>query len=306
MTEVASNDIPVRQNEQRAQDLLQASNVVYAKAKLLHRLQIYLTVGVPMIGSLCTLAWPNLRGVVAFLSLSIAILDPTAFDRIQRQVRRSAAKVQEEFDCSVLTLHWDKFSVGARLEPEEIRAYVARHPAGADQARLKDWYPKIVGQVPLHIGRIICQRTNLWYDSKLRREYSNWVLGVTVALCLVLIALSILTNSTVEGFIVGVLAPATPIIIFGLREFFRQRDAADLLDKLRTEAQGLWERALKGDCSDEECTALSRQFQNALFEHRRTSPLIFEWVYRRMRSNLEDQMTHGAEEYVGEYRAASR
>lgn len=295
------NDIPKIQNEAPQTDLLRASNVAYADAKRLHAFQTFLSVVVPLAGSVSTLVLPSMRGLVAIVSLTIAVADPTLLDRLQRTIRRAAAKIQEQFDCVVLDVPWDKFAVGSRLEPEEIHGYVLRHPPSADAARLKDWYPPAVGNVPINAGRVICQRTNLWYDAKLRRTYAGWVLGILLLACVGLVLAGFCLNLTVEALILSAVAPATPILMFALREFYRQRDAADLLDKLRGEADALWSRLIKGDCTGEECAVLSRQFQSALFEHRRTSPLIFEWIYRRMRSGLEGQMQHGAESYVKQF-----
>jgi hypothetical protein len=103
---------------------------------------------------------------------------------------------------------------------------------------------------------------------------------------------------TIESFVLTVLAPAAPILIWGLREYYRQRDAAEALERLKSEAEGLWDRAKTGQCADIDCAAQSRQFQNAIYEMRRRSPIIFGWLYRFHREGLEDQMKHGAEEFV--------
>jgi len=55
----------------------------------------------------------------------------------------------------------------------------------------------------------------------------HWILGITIGLSLLLMAFGILGRLTIESFVLTVLAPAAPIVIWGLREYYRQRDAAD-------------------------------------------------------------------------------
>jgi hypothetical protein len=38
---------------------------------------------------------------------------------------------------------------------------------------LKDWYPVSVGQLPIHEARLICQRSNIWWDAKQKLRYCN-------------------------------------------------------------------------------------------------------------------------------------
>jgi hypothetical protein len=294
------NQIPTIQNADAQLRLLRARRYTYLLGKRLLSLQVLLTVGVPVLGALGVLLWPSLKAYVATAALVIAILDVTLLDRVQRTLRKRAATMQEQFDCTVLELPWDKFTVGTKLDPETIHATASKHMAGADDPKLRDWYPAVVGDAPLYVARIICQRTNLWYDSKLRRQYGASVLGGTITLTVLLFVLGLIGGLTLESFVLAVLAPAAPIIIWGVREFFRQTDATGVLERVKSEAEALWDRARTGGCTEAECTAQSRQFQNAIFERRSTSPLIFDWIYKIQRSGLEEQMNKGAQELVGE------
>ena len=294
------NQIVTTENADAQIWLLRARRHMYAQAKRLLSLQMALTVGVPVVGAVCASIWPDLRGFVAFLSLTIAILDVTVFDRLQRALLKSAAKAQEQFDCVVLELPWDDFTVGAKLPPETIHAASSKHLMSKEDASLKNWYPVAVEQVPLHLARIICQRTNLWYDAKLRRQYGGWSIGLSVGLSLLLVVIGMVRGLTLGSFVLTVLAPAAPIIIWGVREYFRQRDTCEILDRLRSGSEALWQRAKTGACSEADGTNQSRQFQNAIYLRRSSSPLIFDWMYKVQRPRLEDQMNRGAEDFVRE------
>jgi hypothetical protein len=42
----------------------------------------------------------------------------------------------------------------------------------------------------------------------------------------------------------------------------------------------------------------SRELQDAIFNHRASSPLIFDWVYNFLRRRMEEQMNAGADQLV--------
>jgi hypothetical protein len=294
------NNIPTIQNQEPQQRLLWARRRLYTTGKRILAAQVILTLVVPILGSILSVWFTTFKPYVALISLVIAVLDPTIFDRWQKSIRSRAARLQEQFDCVVLQLPWDEFTAGRREEHETIHQLSAAFDPAHLDSKLLDWYPPIVGTVPLHLARIICQRTNLWYDGTLRRQYAGWALGLTIFLTLLLLGIAIYTGLTVETFVMGVLAPASPIIIWGLREHFRQRDTADSLDGLRHAAEALWERGRTGACAEEECTRQSREFQNGIFERRSSSPLIFSWIYNLRRNTLERSMNKGAEELITE------
>src|SRR5260370_26261826 len=129
------NQIPVIQNAEPQLRLLRAQRHLYQQAKHLLYAHFVLTVVLPMAGATATLFWPtvkgiDLKGVVALLSLAITVLDVTLLERFQKATRKKAAKLQEQFDCTVLELPWNKFTVGARVGPEAIHAAASKHLGG--------------------------------------------------------------------------------------------------------------------------------------------------------------------------------
>lgn len=299
-----ANNITGTQNEEQQLRLLRARREMYARAKTFLVAQLILTLAVPVAGAIFALFVPTLRPYVALAAILITVFDVTYLDRTQRRILKSSARIQEEFDCNTLELPWDQFTVGRRLEPETIHEAASKFARKKDDSSIRDWYPTAVAEVPLELARIICQRTNLWYDSKLRRHYGAIVLSVGVALVVVLAFSGLFAGITVAEFVVNLGAPAAPVLIWTLREFLRQRDTADQLDYLRGEAESLWDKAIAGTCSPDVCSAQSRKFQNAIFTRRATSPLIFDAVYWMQRPDLEGQMNEGAAHMVAKARSA--
>jgi hypothetical protein len=52
-------------------------------------------------------------------------------DRRQKTLIKRAANISEQYDCSLLDLFWNEFTVGERIETEDIhsaaKAYAKRH-----------------------------------------------------------------------------------------------------------------------------------------------------------------------------------
>ena len=298
------NQIAETQNAGAQQKLLGAATQVYSRAMVYLVSQFGLTVVLPAIGAFAAFYWHPLRPYVALFSLASAVADATILDRSYRRLLRLAAKIKEQFDCTVLDIPWSRVNVGSPVEYETIHEWGTAYDQQVRKAQLKDWYPKIVAGVPLHQARIICQRTNLWYDSKLRRRYGEIILIGSIGIVLALVVLGLMHELTVGEFVLNVMAPAAPILIWSAREYYRQIDTAEMLDQIRREAEALWIRARDGGCSSDDCSRDSRELQTAIYVRRATSPLIFPMIYKWLRPALEAQMNEGAEQFVRELRGA--
>jgi hypothetical protein len=287
------NKIPTLQNEEEPLKLLRARTHIYTRATRMMIVQLLLTVIVPGAGAVLVLFRPDFRAYVAAASLAIVIIDPLLLDRQYKILLKQAAKIAEQFDCTVLSLPWDQFTVGNRVDAEDIHAAARAYAAHHDDTKLLGWYPESVGAAPLHLARIICQRANLRYDSKLRRSYAVVIQIIAWALSCGLAIYGLIQNLQMRDLVLS-MAPAAPILAWAAREYYRQRDTADLLEDLKNEAEQLWTRARVGECDVPGCLQKSREFQNAIYTRRATSQLVMPFLYLIKRSRLEDEMNQGA------------
>jgi hypothetical protein len=291
------NQIAELQNHPDQLRLLRARAQLYNRASLLSLLQLFLTVIIPVVGAVYTIWHPDFRASVAALSLAIVAVDAFVLDRQQKLTIRRAAKVIEEFDCAVLELPWDSFTAGEMVETEDIHNAATAYSKSHDDAMLMNWYPALVAQAPLYLGRIICQRANLRYGSQLRRGYSA-VIGVSAALLLGFLTIGgFAQNLPMNDWVLSV-APATPILAWAAREYYRQRDTAEALEELLKHANKFWEQARSGECSIGDCAQKSRDFQNAIYSRRANSPHVLSYLYRLKRSKLEEEMHQAVAELL--------
>lgn len=295
------NSIPNDQNTQSQLDRLAAQRYLYAKAKKILGFQLTLTVPIIVILSILVAVCPNLKIWAALYAIFVSILDAAVLDSIQKSIRQEAAKIQELFDCDVLHLEWPTWKIVNPPDAELIHEVISKYKHNDfSYDALLDWYPKAVGELPLHIARIVCQRSNLRFDMSLRRRYSTWIIiaffifGVSVSL------IGVIGGMTMEKFLLTVMAPILPALLWGIREYKRQMAAVETLNHLKNYTESLWTNVTRSSLPAEQAETKSRHLQDGIFEHRRNSPLIFDWVYELLRSAHEEQMQKGAEELAEE------
>lgn len=298
------NNIIALQDAESQLRLLRARTQIYADATSLMVAQLCVSVGIPVVGALTTLLYPDARIYFAAIALLYLVLDPVWIDRAYKGLLKRAAKVCERFDVAVLEMNWNQFVVGDAVETEDVYQAAKRYGQERDAA-LRGWYPADVGDIPLHLARLICQRTNLRYDSQLRRNYSNYLMAGVAAVAILVGAVSLARSDTFGQWVLT-LTLLAPLFGWALREFYRQRDTADQLEELMKAAKKLWAEALAGQLSETDCADRSRELQDAIYARRVSSSLVVPIVYRLTRTRLEDEMHEGAADFLQEYQRRRR
>jgi hypothetical protein len=131
-------------------------------------------------------------------------------------------------------------------------------------------------------------------------SYTTMVAITIGALSFLVFVLGLIQGISLEKFILAVLGPLMPAFLWGIREYREQREAADGADRLKEYVEKLWSNALKGNLAPIQVESESRDLQNAIYDHRRSSPVIFDWIYHRLRTAQEEQMNKAAETLVAE------
>jgi hypothetical protein len=299
----AINDIPTKQNRPHLLALLRARKRTYKAAKLTQGVFVLLTIALPVVSVFLAPDHPHLKPYLALAALALLLVDTGIIERLQKDRMKRGAKLQEAFDADVLSIPWNRFVVGARVDPEDVHSASARLLTPKREAELLDWYATCVGEIPLPVARLICQRTNISYDARLRQRYGGALLLGTVALGLLLMIVGLAFDLNFSELLLTVLVPFTPVFSWALREHRKQADTASALMNLKSECEKLWDTALNGG-ADTEIACGSRELQDAIYQHRVSSPLVFDWVYNKMRRSNEDEANHAAGYFVAQAKAA--
>ena len=300
---VATNDIPTRQLELDTLSLLRARKRSYTSAKWIFGLTVALGILLPTLNVLLAPTFPELKPFVALVALLVLILDVAYLDRSQRAFIIRGAKLQEEVDVRVLRMPWNDFLVGAKVEPEDVQAASAKPLSKKLEGQLRNWYEPCVGEVPIQFGRLICQRTNITYDARLRQSYGRLLLWSTVGLGVLLLFWAVAKNLTSSQLLLTLAVPYTPLLTWAVRDYRRQADTTQALSNLNAEFRKLWAKALAG-MTDAELEARSRELQDAIYQRRVSNPLVFDWVYACLRNKNEDAAHYAAAGLVAEAKSS--
>lgn len=295
------NPIPERQRTDKFLTYLAASSKLYADAKKVTGLQALLSVPVPIILSVIAVIHPPFKVWASAYGFLISLCDVLFFDKLQKDLKKEAAKVQELFDCGLLEMEWRDFKVGDRPVVERVhRDGERRLPKLPPEHRERGWYTPEVGRLPMPLARIACQRANILWDSELRRLYARGMIVLVSALALASFTIFLAMNMTAETFILSIATPVFPAVLWLLREIKKQFESASTLDRLMKYAQDLWKSALAGGLTAAQAAERSRELQDELFAHRRSNQPVFNFVHRLVRKDYERQMEVGAGALVEE------
>ena len=195
-----------------------------------------------------------------------------------------------------------ELKTSARPEVETVEKYDLKYKRkNRDYSKLKNWYSKDVGELPVHLARIACQRENCWWDGQLRRRYARSVIWALAILTVLTLYLGIKGGFTLEKLILVVVTPLTPTFVLGIQQYKDNIESVTRLDELRKYAEGLWEKAWAG-IDPEELTQASRDLQDEIYNNRRKNPLILDRFYEFFKKRDEELMNKTASEIAKEAR----
>jgi hypothetical protein len=292
------NQIPALQASEKQLARLKAQRALYSKAKHFLAAQVVMIVQFAAVWAVLGIFYPDTKIVAGIWSIAVVILDHFFFTPRQRALKGMAARIQEAFDCDVLSLEWRSIVAGSRPDPEDVVEWSKKYRPDP-KAPIEEWYPLIVGELPQGLARAVCQRANCWWDAELRRRYARWSIAVVVVVFVISFLAGIAGHFKMEQWVLSALVPLLPVFNLCFRQCSEQKEAADRLDGLKRHAEKIWADLLSG-VSEDERLSQARELQDEIFDHRKRSPLIFNWIYNLLRNEQEEQMNKGAAELIEE------
>ncbi|WP_337228599.1 S-4TM family putative pore-forming effector [Proteus faecis] len=297
--------ITKRQNCDDNLKLLAAQRKIYSEVKNLIGTQVALSFPIAGISVALIIFYPQLKNYVALWGIFMLCLDLFFLTPKINEKRLCAAKVQELFDTKVLNLPWNELLADKKPNSEIIFEKSSEYKENPKRP-LKDWYPTIIDKIPEIYAVIICQRTNVWWDSEVRRKYASLLTIIIVIIALSIIAFAIYDNRNLFDFLVYLLAPLSSTFVFCYRQIKEHRKTADLLDKLREKSDNIWLNILNKKITPRKLKENSRVLQDIIFDHRKRNIPVFDFFFTLYRNKHEKLTNNTAEEYVNEYLKKNR
>ncbi|HOP08407.1 MAG TPA: S-4TM family putative pore-forming effector [candidate division Zixibacteria bacterium] len=290
------NTIPKMQNEPRQLERLAAQKQLYSIAKVVKAIQIIITVPVTIGIAIAVAFKPELSVWGATYGIVVSILNAAYLDTAMGSYKNKAADIQQAFDCDVLQLSWSKLKLNKTPEPELISAAANKYKKkDPDFNELRNWYPEKAGEVPIRVARIICQRSNAWYDASLRKTYANYVGSLVGAVVATILLLGIYEDKGMQHMVLAVFTPLMPVILWGIKEYRSNLSAIHSVKSIFRDVDALFKDAIGKRYTDECIENRSSHLQAMLYDYRRNTPVIFDWVHKLLKNKQEAQMIAGAE-----------
>jgi hypothetical protein len=289
--------ILTRQNEDANIKKLCAQKQIYIIAKRIFMLQIILTVPVTILLALAKLVlmvvfkW-DISAYVVIYGVAVTLSDLFLITPLISETKKDGAKIQELFDCSVYDLEWSKIFIGKKPAQEIInknsRIFRKRHK---DLSKLYNWYPvEVAAHAPLK-AIVLCQKTNLNYDSSLRKAFLNRVIIVALSALILLFLFGLGQQYSLKEFFTQLGVSFLPIFVLSVKIIMEQRKTLKGSDELKGSIESVLEH------EDKITTKEIRSVQDRIYVSRKDSALIPEFFYDKLRSRLEEEMHENAANY---------
>ncbi|MCV7595450.1 S-4TM family putative pore-forming effector [Micrococcus luteus] len=284
-TPPTSRSIAIRQNDDEALRLLLAQRRLYTRAK---RFQGGRWIGLLILG----IAGPFISILIPCSAVAVGaitgvwlFISRTFLTAAEVQTMTKAAAVQEELDLYVFQMP-ETIERASRPTIEDIELLVRDDEglrATARREQLVDWYDVD----PSHPGAetvAIAQRANASYTDRLiRTAVAVWAI-VTFVWLAVLLTWSALSGLAFGVILLGVLFPVLPAVL-------------DVADYLRSTWRAAHVRAdlartIESRLEDEDSIVGQEliSWQTQLYDLRRTTPQVPDWLYKITRKRNEAAM----------------
>lgn len=298
------NDIPERQNLPEFIKKVAAARGAYNSARKFGKWQVGLAATAAILGPAARILYPEGIGPVAIYSCVVLVVDIFFLEVKHKELRALGAKIQEVFDTELFGLPWNRHRCGSVPDAEDINRLAENFKERNTTETFLNWYPRIVGVVPLEYARFVCQRANMRWDMELRKKFSAIFYAAAAAIVIAIVLLASMLDLTMTQFAVSLALPAIPAALKLVREGFKHAESAQTSQKAKDLLEDAWKRALHKQISSTEMLEESRRLQDELFDRRRGSPIIPQLIYDRFRSSFEQDMDCAAQHMVRECQSA--
>lgn len=287
-------EILERQNQTENLVLLLAQREIYSSAKKLQFISIIIVALIPLLISIIgyfnkefSNQYPNVAPIYGIFATVLELF----IGNLRDSKKDLASSIQESFDTRVFKIDKNKNLGTFDIDDSVLFEYKSKIDSGYNIDNLKDWYSDEIIELKTNIAVIFCQRTNVSYDYDLRKKYIKFLFVFTTFILSILLFFGLSNDISLKNFFTQIVVPMLPIFIFSYNEVKNQYKAINNLKELQVIiSKNLDEITLNSTIDMFEI----RQIQDRIYENRKTSPLVFDFIYNILRdkknTSLEQTM----------------
>lgn len=215
----------------------------------------------------------NITTVVTAIACGIsifALIFENEINNSKKEKKILAATIQQEFDIDVYSMKWDKKLFG---KPKDLISEIADASQKImnnerDKEQLCDWYPKMVDELSLEDGILACQKSNISWDTKLRKRYKSclrvifWGIFVFQGIMCI--------NNPLHVFLSSGLVPILSTLMWIKGTMNNITNDLKLIDYISTSVYSVEKK------TKEELAFIQRD----IFDYRKSQTKIPDWFYK--------------------------
>lgn len=283
-----SNNIIELENKQEHINQLKAARYLYTKAGHYSTSYMIFCAFIPVgisIGRLFLSPDAQFALNVMMAYGLIALIAGFILESKIRKHRKLAAIIQQLFDSEVFELEWNSHLWGTKPSLENINDNMGNLP----NKGFENWYDPLVNSFNKMKAILVCQRTNLVYDSKLRKRYISIIDYIAWSVFVLILIIGFYKNEGMQTAIVFIGVPLVPIIKWFFSTRRQNLEDIEACELLRSFVDNSLEELKKKDNVINEDTLC--WIQDGIYRHRKTAFKIPDWLYSYMR-NRQEKNTH--------------
>jgi len=296
-----SQEILHKQNLDVNIDKLLAQRRLYSDAKKLQYILITITVIIPI--SIASVAnFSNLKiddkSWIYTIYAIVVIFGEKVLEMYIDRNKKTAASIQEKFDTSIFGIPENELLNSIFIDHDIIREYSKKDKKSTKKVTMvTNWYSCKIEHLHTNVAILFCQRMNICYDQNIKKKYNILLISLSILTFASLLIIALINDFSLKKFIIEVILPSIPIFSFTYKEINTNLESVDNLQKLR---EIIEEKLNTLSINDEVEVEELRNIQDRIFHNRILSPLIPDFIYKILWTDLEDLMNYSVENRINE------
>ncbi|EJP4506547.1 hypothetical protein NUP72_001703 [Salmonella enterica] len=299
------NSVYLKQNENESIYKLMAIRRLYSNAKFVNKINFIFSVIIPVLISLAKIfaskyEFINNKQFIPYLGYyGIAVLLFTIITGgMVTELKKKAAKIQEMFDCYVLSIKWNDVKVGKKISSLDIHKSSRHFRKKNMKAMFENWYFKEVYAFDKNVAALLCQNENIGWDLSQRIVLNRVLLSILSFSALLLIGYGFYCDMKLSEFLFYIV-----FLLPLFRHFYLQlKDNKSTIERC-IRVNEIIEKNLDAYFSEKKednrnVEYVIRAIQDEIYSHRISNQPVPDIIHKCFRSKNEEQFKQHFDYYL--------